>query len=116
MTSTKRKPDSLEGAAKRPRRAVPLCAAAKKLYIQFHWDEPEVELPPDHDAIVHIFSGYVDVSFEGPKAHTLDDLVLPAEAEVRNRLESCHVPPTTHCIFRTRPGQGLIEHPTHFSV
>jgi hypothetical protein len=102
----KRKADSLE----RPRRA------AKQLFIDFDWDEPEVELPDGHVAIVHVWGGYVDVSFEGPEAHTLDDLVEDAEAEVRSRLACCHLPPTAHCIFRTRPGQGLLEQPTHLTV
>ena len=109
----KRKADPDDPQAKRPRRAAPV----DQLFIDFHWDEPEVELPPGHVAIVHIWGGYVDVSFEGPQAHTLDDLVEDAEAEVRNRLESCaHLPPGDHVVFRTRPGEGLLEQATHLSV
>jgi hypothetical protein len=112
----KRKADSLEGACNPPRRPFSLSTAAKNLYRTFDWDEPEVELPPGHDAIVHVWDGYVDVSFEGPQAHTLDHLVLEAEAEIRSRLACCHLPPTAHCIFRTRPGEGLLEQATHFTV
>ena len=113
----KRKADSLEGACKRPRRAFSLSNAAKQLYKQFDWDEPEVKLLAGHVAIVHVWGGYVDVSFEGPEAHTMDDLVEDAEAEVRNRLESCGpLPDGDHFVFRTRPGEGLLEQATHLSV
>jgi hypothetical protein len=107
----------IEGACNPPRRPFSLSTAAKQLYIDFDWDEAEVELPDGHVAIVHVWDGYVDVSFEGPEAHTLDDLVEDAEAEVRNRLESCApLPPGDHVVFRTRPGEGLLEQATHLTL